>query len=232
VRVPGQFPLTILVGLAACTWLLVAAGLYGAEAEFGFFKPMSIVTGVLATALAACDRWLWRIPGLSFLHGVPDLNGTWRGEIHSIRKDDDGQPRAPIPIALVIRQSYTSLSVSLFTAESSSVSIAAGLSTEADGRTVVSYLYRSEPKLSAQDRSRVHHGGVKLTLIGDGDILDGAYWTDRDSKGEIRVKQVSRWSHALDLESARALSRVPAPGQETKPPGRLRWRGMRRTGGP
>ena len=205
-RVPGQVPLAILVCLAACTWFVVGVLLYGARPDMGFFKPMSIVVGITATALAAYDRWLWRTLGLPTLHGIPDLNGTWFGEIRSMWTNPaTGIEPAALPVALVIRQTYSALSLRMFTGESTSVSLAAGLQREIDGRIVVSYLFRNEPALSVQDNSRVHHGGARLALGGDRDVLDGSYWTDRDSKGEMTLRRVSR-ARALDLEAAQRLA--------------------------
>ncbi|MCB9689731.1 MAG: hypothetical protein H6735_32130 [Alphaproteobacteria bacterium] len=200
-KVPGQFPLGILVGLAACTWFAVAVALYGASPDLGFFKPMTLVSGFLALVLAGFDRWLWRIPGLVHVHGVPDLNGTWKGELRSMWIDPaTGASPPPIPTFVVIRQTYTAISVRTFTVESSSVSIAAGLVAEPDGSLVLTYLFRNEPKLSVQDRSRLHHGGVKAALAGESDKLKGSYWTDRASKGELSLVRIDK-KPVLDFES-------------------------------
>lgn len=204
-KIPGKFPLSILVALAACTWVAVGFVLYGTKPDIGFFKPMSLVTGVLATVLAAYDRWIWRIPGLAAVHGIPNLNGTWIGEIRSMWKDPaTGQVPAPVIAAIVIRQTYTAVSIRMFTDQSSSVSVAARIEPEADGRINLMYVYRNEPRLSLQDRSRVHHGGVRFALGGAADVLEGAYWSDRDSKGEMVLKRKSR-KHALDFESAQKI---------------------------
>lgn len=205
-KVPGQFPLGILVGLAACTWFAVAVALYGASPDLGFFKPMTLVSGALAAVLAGFDRWVWRIPGFASVHGVPDLNGTWHGELRSMWIDPaTGASPAPIPILVVVRQTYTAISIRTFTAESSSVSIAAGLVAEPDGSLVLTYLYRNEPKLSVQDRSRTHHGGVRLALVGEADKFEGSYWTDRTSKGELSLRRVGRKA-VLDFEAGKKLA--------------------------
>jgi len=208
-KVPGKFPLFILVGLAACTWVAVAVGVYGTKPDVGFFRPMGVVTVVLATGLAAYDRWLWRIPGFALAHGISNLNGTWIGELRKISPDNAGKStRRPKPVAMVVHQTYTALSLRMFTSESGSVSVAAGLSLESDGGVFVTYVYRNDPRLAVQDKSRVHLGGARLALRGNGDVLEGAYWTDRDSKGEITLRRVSR-KRALDLESAQKLGPLP-----------------------
>jgi hypothetical protein len=209
-KVPGQFPPRILVGLAACAWFAVAVVLYGASPDLGFFKPMTLVSGFLALVLAGFDRWLWRMPGLVQVHGVPDLNGTWKGELRSMWIDPTtGAAPPPIPTFIVIRQTYTAISVRTFTVESSSVSVAAGLVAEPDSSLVLTYIFRNEPTLSVQDRSRLHHGGVKLVLGGKSDKLFGSYWTDRCSKGEVALTRVSK-AAALDFETASELGTGPA----------------------
>jgi hypothetical protein len=205
-KVPGQFPVGILVGLVGCTWFVVAVALYDASPDLRFFKPMSIVSGIVAAVLAGFDRWVWRVPGLTSVHGVPDLNGTWYGELRSMWSDPaTGASPPSIPTVIVVRQTYTTVSVRSFTAESSSVSIAAGLIAEPDGSLVLTYLYRNEPKLSVQDRSRAHHGGVRLALAGDTDKCEGSYWTDRTSKGELSLRRVGRQA-VLDFEAGRKLA--------------------------
>ena len=210
---PGRIPLSILVALAACTWAVVLVAL-GADVELGFFKPFSIVVGVIATALAAFDRWVWRWPGVRALHGRPQLAGTYWGEIRSDWKDrETGQKVGPIPAALVVGQTFTGLSVSLFTAESSSATVAASLVDGSDGRQLVAGLYRNEPRLSVQERSRVHYGGLKLDIGGEAeDRLHGSYWTDRGTSGELDFQRVDS-KRARDFEMARALSASDAPAQ-------------------
>lgn len=204
-KIPGKFPLSILVALGACAWFGTAVVLYGAKAEFSFFKPLSLVTTVLTVALVAFDRLLWRLPWLSKLHGVPNLNGTWIGHVDSLRLTPEDSKKTPIRGAIVVRQTYTSLYVRMFTAEQTSVSVAAGLESEADGRVVMNYLYRSEPQLSVQDRSRIHYGGARCALIGEANELDGSYWTDRNSKGELKFLRISR-DQAADLKAAERLN--------------------------
>ncbi len=216
-KVPGKFPMSILVGMAALTWFLVAVGFFGAPASMAFFKPMSIVVGVLTGVLAGWDRWVWRIPKLSLVHGVPDLNGTWKGQLASLWTDPEtGETPPAIAVVVVIRQTYTSVTVTTFTEESTSVSVAAGLTTEPDGRHVLASMYRNEPKLTAQERSRPHHGGVRLNLAGDEDKLEGHYWTDRGTSGEMKLVRAGR-KHVLDYATGAALQCGEAPKQIAGP---------------
>lgn len=202
---PGRLPLSILVGLAACTWALVLV-VTGSNLGWEFAKPFSLVVGVVSGALAGFDRWLWRWPGIRTAVGRPDLEGTYWGVIRSEWVNPDtGQKPAPIPAAIVIKQTYTCITVTLCTAESTSSTIAATLDEGPDGRFAVAGLYRNEPRLSVQERSRMHHGGVRLHLAGPDTRLHGSYWTDRDSKGEMEFTRVSA-KRAADFAEAKGLA--------------------------
>lgn len=205
-RLPGQFPPAVLVGLVATCWLAIGIGFYEANWDISFFKPMSGVVLVVSVALGGFDRWLWRWKLVERYHSVPNLNGTWRGELRSSWTDPQtGHPTPAIPIVLVIRQTYSAISVRAFTTESSSVTVAANVELEAEATHLVTYVFRNEPRLLVQDRSRTAYGGARLQLAGAKDRLEGSYWTDRGPHGELRVVRVSR-DHVLDFQSGAALA--------------------------
>lgn len=159
-----------------------------------FFAPVPWVTTAVATLLGAWDAYLWRIPFLHpWLIKRPDLGGTWRGTVTSSWVDPttDQKPR-PIEAYLVIRQSASTIHVCMFTRESRSVPLLANLS-EADGAWVLSSIYRNEPDMQIQGRSRIHHGWVQLRARGVPPVeLSGSYCTDRDTKGSLSFQQVTR----------------------------------------
>lgn len=203
---PGRLPIAILVALAACCWLLVLV-ILGTTADIGFFKPFAVVVGFLSLGLAAFDRWGWRWPGIRRITGRPIVEGTYRGEIRTEwASPASGEPPEPVAAALVIRQTFTAMTVTVFTAESTSESLTASLDEAADGRFSVVGLYRNEPRLSVQDRSRVHHGGLRLQVAGAAkDRLQGSYWTDRRSQGELELHWVSE-KRASDFVEAEGMT--------------------------
>ncbi len=201
---PGRVPLTILIALAACTWALALAVL-GTEVDVGFFRPLSLIVMVVAAALAASDRWVWRWPVVRLMVRIPDLEGTWQGTVQSNWKDPEtGTTIPPVRAFLAIRQTLTALSVTLYTTEATSVGLAAGMLRENDGRFGVSALYRHEPSVARQARNPMHHGGLRLA-VGASDRLKGGYWTDRGTLGDMDFARVSK-KVALDLESALAMA--------------------------
>lgn len=158
-----------------------------------------MLVGVVATSVVARSA-------LAVFRG-PRLQGTWWGELDSNYVDPaSGTRLGPIAVAVVVRQSWTDLFVCLHSKESSSITIAAGRVTEADGRVCLVGVYRNEPKLPRQDTSRMHHGGLKLSVIdGERPRMQGTYWTDRGTAGEIELAFLSR-RRAHDFREASGLA--------------------------
>lgn len=94
----------------------------------------------------------------------------------------------------------------MMTAESQSVTETAGLLRESDGSVLVKGMYLNDPKSSVRGRSAMHNGGLILRVGGPpATVLEGHYWTDRNTKGEIELRFVGR-KRAGDFGTARALA--------------------------
>ena len=80
----------------------------------------TVITVVLYVVIAF-DLWLWKLP---FLHDWfvkrPVIDGTWKVELRSNWKDlaARGETFAPIEGYMVVRQTFSTLSMRLLTAES------------------------------------------------------------------------------------------------------------------
>jgi hypothetical protein len=129
----------------------------------------------------------WLVP-------FPDLQGTWQGEIRTTGKDLHGDPNGtPIPVILVIKQDYSSLSCTMHTITSESRSTAAQLSHDLDGTIRMAYNYTNRPKAVVRDQIPMHDGAAILRLVlHPKRCLEGEYWTNRRSIGDISVKFRSR----------------------------------------
>ncbi|KYF65103.1 hypothetical protein [Sorangium cellulosum] len=200
----SRAPLTILVLFGAALWALVLSG-HGWPVPLSFFTPLSAVVSGLSVLLLLWDAWLWR---LDLLHpwpvSQPVLRGTWRGQLTPATGE-------PLPIFLVVEQTFSTVETRTFTDESRSASIAARLD-RVDGDFLLAAVYRNEPDLRLQKRSRVHRGAVALRVHGPRPAeLRGCYWTDRDTKGELHFERVSR-QLASDFKSAAALARAAPAG--------------------
>lgn len=185
----NRLHLSVILLIAAAIWggLLVFEGV---AVSGTWFRPFSTVVGLLLLLLVAFDLWAWR---LRILHGWfvprPDLRGTWRVEIQSDWKTPvTNEAIGPIITYLVVRQTFSTLSVRMLTAESASELVAAEINKASDGTYRLAAVYRNEPKLSVRDRSPIHYGAIVLDVQGDpAKELSGYYWTDRNSRGEIRT---------------------------------------------
>lgn len=194
--------------------ILVAAGLWGLSLLLegvlipdGWYRPFSMVVGVLMLLLAAFDTVLWRLPFLQgWLVKRPDLRGTWRATIESRWMNPETR-KSPDPIEgyMVVRQSFSSISLRLMTDESRSEMLGAEILRSDDGTYRVVGVYRNEPKLSVRHRSPIHNGGLVLQVTGAPAVgLEGTYWTDRDSSGEILLGE-RRAELVDDMAAARRL---------------------------
>jgi hypothetical protein len=106
---------------------------------------------------------------------------------------------------MVIRQTFTTLSMRLMTAESTSSLVAEGMNVSPEGTFKVFAVYRNEPRIQVRDRSPIHYGSFVLDVQGSpADTLEGFYWTDRKTRGDL-VLADRRDDRCGSFESARKL---------------------------
>ena len=187
------------------TILLIAAGVWGVAlilagvaVTANWFKPFSVVVGVLVLVLSIADKWLWRLRWLRpWLFNMPDLNGTWKVVIHPTAPEP---PHDEVMAYMVIRQTFSTVSLRLFTAESHSETLSARVVRCDDGTCNVAAVYRNTPRLRVRERSPLHHGALLLNVQGDPpESLAGQYWTDRLSQGELVLSaRSSALAHSFD----------------------------------
>ncbi|MCC5086723.1 hypothetical protein [Xanthomonas campestris] len=156
---------------------------------------------VLSTAILVFGMnltWEWRL--LAWLAKRPIVHGVWWGEIKPIYK---GVALPAIPIAFVIRQKYASLSIQSFTA-----SIPADSAIEVFERSdkstdvYLKYVYQMTREANAENKSTIGYGRLRLELAGK--VLNGSYWTNSPTSGQIRLQLVARDCNEVNcFESAR-----------------------------
>lgn len=137
--------------------------------------------------------WRWRI-FQGWLVPFADLQGTWLGTLQTTwRNPDTNDIPGPIEVTVVIRHTFSTISVVMFTSESMSYSTAASISEADDsGLTRLSYTYTNTPRVGVRDRSIVHDGATVLRIIRKPDRrLEGEYWTTRKSTGDLQLKYES-----------------------------------------
>lgn len=136
-------------------------------------------------------KWLWRWKPLQgWLIKIPDLQGTWRGELKSDWiNPETGKGIDPIPMVLVIRQTFSSIKCTLMTKESTSYSTTADINIVPNGEDLyLTYNYSNRPKATIRDRSAIHDGASILKIISKPNkCLEGEYWTSRKTRGEMTL---------------------------------------------
>lgn len=150
----------------------------------------NLPTASLAITLAF-DLWLWKFPGAYRLHGRPRIYGTWTTTI-TPHPDSHipAEAHGPRQATTTIEQTFWTMSVQMKTEESESISRAESLVPDGGSkqRRVLTYIYNNTPRLAVRHRSPIHVGAVSLTVEGDRpDSLDGTYWTDRLTIGDLRL---------------------------------------------
>lgn len=204
--------LSVVVALSAGVWAGCLVFFEGWRLSLSFFKPYSLSILLLTLALTAWDRVLWRFSWFyPWAIQRPDLNGTWKGTLRPIWKDPaTGEPRPPISVYLVVRQTFSTLRLVLLTEESRSESVASRV-VEEDGEVAIVDTYRNDPELRFRDRSGIHYGSVMLRVHGHPPAeMRGRYWTDRGTLGELELRQTSR-RLASSYDKAALLSRGSGP---------------------
>ena len=178
----------LLTAVSALVWLFFAA-----VENTDLSKPMDFlgllpwVVTVDTAVVSVFAKWGWRW-GLwqNWLVELPNLNGTWIGEIRS-DYEDGGERIAPVPAMLTIRQTLFATSCVMQTEEMRSDSYAEGFRID-DERQLrqIAYAYASTPRPPVLDRSAPHNGSALLDIVVSPEKrLRGRYWTERGTGGEM-----------------------------------------------
>lgn len=137
-------------------------------------------------------KWAWKFRMFQgWLVPFPVLTGTWEGELRSTWVDSaTSKPPDPIPVVLVIKQSFLTISATMHSHDMESRSFAAEFLIDRDtGSKRLVYTYTSTPKVALRNKSRVHDGTALLTIKDEPERkLDGEYWTNRESTGDINLR--------------------------------------------
>ncbi len=130
--------------------------------------------GVTAIIISCYERWLWKY---NPLEDTPVLKKHYKGTIESTY---DGIIREA---NLEIRQTLLSVHVTLVSGESKSKSISSSID-DILGEKQLTYCYLNTPKASFRDRSEIHYG-TAILCIDNPNILNGQYFSDRKTTGDM-----------------------------------------------
>lgn len=165
----------------------------GIELSWDHAKPYSFTLAVLTGGWTLFNKKLWRISPCRHFVNTPDLNGMWKAELRSTYKDpNSGTVKEPFFAYVAIRQTFTTLSIRLFTeGDHESSLVASSFDIEADGTTYLYGVYQGEPSITDRNSiSAIHYGSFKYKVIGKPVTeLRGHYWTDRETGGSIVLRE-------------------------------------------
>ncbi len=121
------------------------------------------------------EKWLWK---LNPLEETPVLRKKYTGVLRSTY---DGIERVAV---LEIKQTLLSIRVVFITEESKSKSILSSIEKIQD-EWQLTYCYLNVPQANVRERSRIHYG-TALLCIENPEEIQGQYFTDRQTTGDMR----------------------------------------------
>ncbi len=196
-KINSKIKLYFQFGSFAIIWLmlLIFSGVTSLFDLVNIVKkfPQAVTIYIILALIFVKWSWRWRI-FQGWLVKIPDLQGTWKGEIISTWINPETNKRLdPIPALLSIKQNFHKIDCFLFTEESSSYSMAAEINLEQGGNLYLNYNYTNRPRSSVRERSEIHDGAAILKIINDpSKFLEGEYWTSRKTTGEMKFNFESK----------------------------------------
>lgn len=174
--------------IASFIILELVSGHYGQLDAKLLWEDFGTCLSVVLIIAFCFDRWLWRLPVFQkWLVPFPCLAGEWEGHIFY---NWDGADRDK-KIKLKICQTFLQVQVLVETNESHSSSICASFDfDEMRGHSNLIYSYINEPDVTIRDRSQIHYGTARLRYKEEEKTLEGFYWTDRKSVGDIILTRI------------------------------------------
>jgi hypothetical protein len=135
------------------------------------------VFAVYAGYLWLFDKYVWKLPLISRLHGVPNLNGEWTGSV----KRDEGVPEPVIrPVRAKIVQNWSDIEVEMEGSSTRSQVKAAAVFINDRARSEIIYCYSSVPLYSNRSENKYGEGFQQLTFyVQDTPRLAGRYFSSK-----------------------------------------------------
>ncbi len=182
--------ITILLAAAAVIWA-VTLTVRDVPITADLLIPYGVAVSALTLLCVGFDRWFWRFGVFKgWLVQRPSLQGTWQVSLQSSWIDPGtNQQIGPIACFMVIRQTFSTLTVRLYTKESASKSVSAAVLPSEDGLFRLAAAYQSEPMPELRGvRSEIHYGAFILDVHVNPPVsLTGHYWTDRKTNGTVEL---------------------------------------------
>jgi hypothetical protein len=173
----------VVIWLSAATWAVILV-LNGESLKSNWAQPLGWAATVVVLLLLAFDRWIWCWPFVRSAVRHVDIRGTWKATLHTNYEARRGEE---IETYVAIRQTYSTVSVTMLTDRATSASRSANLGCH-NGTWLLSYLYTGEKHADAPDRGTNPHarGAAELVVATSPKVhLEGDYWTEVSTTGRI-----------------------------------------------
>jgi hypothetical protein len=135
------------------------------------------------------NNWLWKIPPLTKLFGIPLISGRYLGKLESSYAENNMHN-----IVIEIKQTLTRIKICLFAEKSRSVSLICSLFKNELGAWSLYYIYKNKTRAMGNDVDMNDHEGVAVIDI-HGKKLNGYYFNDprnRKRSGVFNVELASK----------------------------------------
>ncbi|MBN73109.1 MAG: hypothetical protein CME32_27960 [Gimesia sp.] len=172
------------IALVAISSIAIAKQIAG---NFGVIVSVGTVT-MFGFLHYFFDHYAWRMPGISRIVAIPDLEGTW--QVTGTTDGKDGVAREWKGEAR-IEQTWSRIAISLETDGSRSRSTMASLERDAGHGFRIIYGYRNEPKGTIEDLHS-HYGTCQLVISPTLESAEATYFNDRERRtcGTMNWKRV------------------------------------------
>ena len=117
------------------------------------------------------EKWIWKFPGIRCMHGIPNINGHWEGELRSSYSEES------IPMKLDVIQTWSEISFRSTFPKSTSSSNTAAIHME-DNRGVSIYFGFHNNSTDIETGMQSYDGYNILTMV-DKNTLSARYFNNR-----------------------------------------------------
>jgi len=181
---------SLSIAFALITWILLILYSEGSLeiTKNALFQIPKVVT-INVVLWTIFIKWLWKFSLFrNWLVPFPNLSGNWSGKVvpNSINPATN-EVYNPVDIDVKIKQTLLSIHIKVTSNEMESNSYSASFIVNNEiSEKRLCYSYLSKPKSNIRNRSPIHDGTTLLSVVGkDENDLEGEYWTNRNSTGEI-----------------------------------------------
>ncbi len=176
--------------LSTMDWIKISLSVWQVS-SFSITSSL-LVIGVLLNNFRI--KYLW----LGSILSKPPINGLWKGHlISSYKKEIDDDSLPPIEIYFYIKQTYFAISIQSFTENQRSESILATIYTNTfSSSTKFMYIYQLTRTKNSENKITL--GSGELLITDNCSKMEGVYWTNSTTHGEIEMNLVDRKALSID----------------------------------